>query len=330
MLKKIKSLNTPITDSSIVLICVVYNEILLLPYFIEYYKTIGVTHFIFIDNGSTDSTIKYLSTLTEVDIEINQSYDSYAKSNFGIDWVNSILNSKLNNKWCLVVDIDELLILPPEVKTLIEIKSKMEKTKTNILQTVLIDFYPIKFNNVENYIVGQPFFSHSNCFHKFTNETIWSKIAPDGSTEIKGGLRHVISNYNKKPNSTSVCLTKKSFFKNNFFSTHYLRVGMHWILPKDFTCWWPPEKAYSNWSETNKQLNFFKEKIVLAHFKYIKPDIRQVFQQRIERNQDWNNSSEYKNYLQHLTESYFDPLLTNLFTDTSTLYEQTVLKVKHL
>ena len=48
------------SDNSIVLICVLRDEILLLPYFIEYYTKMGVSHFIFVDNDSIDDSQKYL------------------------------------------------------------------------------------------------------------------------------------------------------------------------------------------------------------------------------------------------------------------------------
>lgn len=309
----------------ITLICVVWNESLMLPHFINYYKSIGVTRFIFIDNNSNDGTKQYLKQRTDVNTTLYKRNTSYAEANFGIDWVNEILINELRDQWCLVVDIDELLILKNSM-TLSDLAQQMEETDSNILQTVLIDFYPKTFESekLNHYSKGENFLSHSNYFHRFTENSIFHKFAPDGSREIKGGMRHMILNGSKKPNSTSVCLTKRSFFKYDFYNTHKLVVGMHWILPHEFTCWWPPEKAYSNWQQSNRFLKFFKDQIILAHFKYIKPNIKQVFQERVDRNQDWNNSSEYKKYMMCLKTSYFDQNMSVLYTTPEFVYQNTI------
>jgi hypothetical protein len=326
MLKCVKNFTTNPLPVDITLICGIWNELLLLPFFIRYYKKLGVTHFIFIDNNSSDGTVEYLKNQNDLNLELYCCSDSYAKANFGITWVNEILNLKMRDKWCLVVDIDELLVFPSSESTVRDLASQLENQKTNVAQTCLIDFYPKRFDEVA-YSTGTSFFDHSCYFHKFTEKTIYSKLAPDNSREIKGGLRHVILNGSKKPNSSSVCLTKKSFFKYDFYNTHNLSVGMHWILPKDFTCWWPPEIAYSNWTESNKHLKINQQHFILAHFKYLKPNIKQVFQERIHRNQDWNNSSEYKIYLNYLSESYYNEELTEKFTTFCDLYKHTVYTI---
>jgi len=324
-MKKIKQFRLPPDSASVVLVCVVWNELLLLQFFIDHYKTVGVEHFIFIDNNSDDGTTEYLISRDDVNIELYAEHGSYRDAKFGIDWVNSILNETLQNKWCLVVDIDELLILKDGM-LLPQLAVLMESVGANIAETVLVDFYPRAFD--ESVLQqGLSFFNHSNCFHKFTNNNILVRRAPDGSLDVKGGVRHVISNGQKKPNSSSVCLSKKSFFKYNFHKTHQLSVGMHWILPKDFTCWWPPEHAYHGWAESNVFLNFFKDIFVMAHFKYVKPDILNVFQARVDRNQDWNNSSEYRSYVNCATSSYFDPNLSVAYTCVSQLYSNTICNI---
>ena len=321
-MKNVNRFHTAPDNTSIILLCVIWNELLLLPFFIDHYKKLGVTHFVFIDNNSSDGTVDYLMTRDDLNIEVYVDGSSYADAKFGIDWVNSILNNLLQDKWCLVVDIDEILLLKDGM-LLPQLVSSMEDTNSNIAQTVLVDFYPPSFNQ-SRFEEGSSFFARSNCFHKFTENTICASIAPDRSLDVKGGVRHVITNGSKRPSSSSVCLSKKSFFKYDFYKTHQLSVGMHWILPKDFTCWWPPERAYRGWSETNQFLKFFKDVFVIAHFKYIKPNILDVFQIRIDRNQDWNNSSEYKTYVNSATQSFLDSELSLVYENNSQLYNATV------
>ena len=129
------------SNDSIILICVVRDELLLLEYFIRHYDQLGVTHFVFVDNGSKDDTVEYLLNRTDIDCQVYYTTDSYAKNEYGISWVNEILDTQCKNKWCVVVDVDEL-IMPRNNESLVDIKNKMEQDDQNVLPTCLIDFYP--------------------------------------------------------------------------------------------------------------------------------------------------------------------------------------------
>ena len=43
-----------IKPADILLVCTFRNEQIRLPYFLKYYRDLGVAHFLFIDNGSED------------------------------------------------------------------------------------------------------------------------------------------------------------------------------------------------------------------------------------------------------------------------------------
>ena len=313
----------PVCEESIILVCVIWNEKLLLPFFIQYYKALGVTHFVFIDNGSNDGTIEYLKSLTDINIEIHVQLSSYRDSNYGIAWVNALLQTKFKNNLCLVVDIDEILMLPAKMPTLNHLAETMLKQNCNIIQTILVDFYPSELNE-NKYKSSEHFLCHSKCFQRFTKETILVDIAPDFSYDVKGGFRHNLLNPKIPPTFSSVCLSKKSFFYFNFYDTHKIAEGMHWVLPKDFTCWWPPNLAYSNWKQSNQFLRFYEQPIVLAHFKFLKPNLKLYFQQRIERNQDWNDSIEYKNCLQLINKQMLKTDLSKTFSSIEDVYFNTV------
>ena len=153
-----RSFTHNITDNSVILICVIRDERLLLEYFIQHYERCGVTHFIFVDNGSEDDTVEYLMSRNDINCLLYHTTDSYAKNDYGIKWVNEILDTQCKNKWCVVVDADELL-LPRKNKSLLDIKSKMEQNGQNVLPTCLIDFYPKHFD-ATTYKSGNPFYSH--------------------------------------------------------------------------------------------------------------------------------------------------------------------------
>ena len=76
---------------------------------------------------------------------MHHTNDSYADNLYGVNWVNQLLNNQFKNKWCLVIDTDELLMLRNNI-TLTARKKKMIKSNSSILVTCLVDFYPLQLN----------------------------------------------------------------------------------------------------------------------------------------------------------------------------------------
>lgn len=93
-----------------VLISTIRNEAVRLPYFLQYYRELGVTHFLFVDNGSEDSTRDILAGA--MDISVWRTDASYRAANFGVDWVNHLLSRHGVGRWILCVDPDEFLVYP--------------------------------------------------------------------------------------------------------------------------------------------------------------------------------------------------------------------------
>jgi len=90
----------------------------LIEYFIKYYKKIGITHFIFLDNGSKDGCFEYLKELDE-NILLYSTNKSYKNASYGTDGINLLLEKYCKNHWCLLLDIDELIYVY-NINTLIE------------------------------------------------------------------------------------------------------------------------------------------------------------------------------------------------------------------
>ena len=77
-----KDFGVKITEASVILISVVRDELLLLEYFIQHYAQLGVTHFVFVDNGSEDDTVEYLLNKTDIDCQVYHTIDSYAGNEY--------------------------------------------------------------------------------------------------------------------------------------------------------------------------------------------------------------------------------------------------------
>ena len=95
-LKKYKVHQKTIAQAQLVLVCCQRNEKSRLTHFLEYYRNLGVEHFLFIDNDSSDSSLDYLSGFK--DISIWTTNYSYKKSNFGMHWCNYLLNTYCQKK----------------------------------------------------------------------------------------------------------------------------------------------------------------------------------------------------------------------------------------
>ena len=81
-----------------------------LPHFLDYYRRLGVDHFLFVDNGSDDGTAEYLAA--QPDVSLWATNHSYRLARFGVDWLGWLQWRYGHGHWCLTVDADELLVYP--------------------------------------------------------------------------------------------------------------------------------------------------------------------------------------------------------------------------
>lgn len=279
----IREFNKPLDTKSIILLCVFKDEHILLEYFVTYYTSIGITHFICIDNGSTDGGFEYIKQLDE-NIMLFQNVNSYKDANYGVDWIHITLEKYCKNKWCLVVDMDELVY----IDNLNYLISNMKKEHSTLCRFLLLDMYS---KNINKYKKGDPFLYHSNYFDKYMNTYhTKNRSLTNPNYGIWGGVRKRILN-------VDACLIKRSFFYNHF-SDVKLSCGYHWLCTLD-----------------NKHIDksYVKEysKIeYLFHFKFIKPNFSDFIDTQIKSNQHWDNSSEYKKYKQIKLNRIYNPKIS--------------------
>lgn len=94
--------------TDILLVSVQRNEGTRLPYFLNYYRDLGVTHFLFIDNGSDDGSAQFLAD--QQDVSVWHTTQSYRDARFGLDWLTWLQIRYCHAHWTLTADVDELLI----------------------------------------------------------------------------------------------------------------------------------------------------------------------------------------------------------------------------
>ncbi|KIT15103.1 glycosyltransferase family 2 protein [Jannaschia aquimarina] len=162
----------------ILLVCTVRNERIRLPYFLKYYRQLGVDHFLFIDNGSEDGTSEYL--VDQHDCSTWRAKGSYKRSAFGMDWVNHLLRRYGHRHWCLTVDVDEFFVYPfCDTRPIRALTDWLEASSIRSFGAMLLDMYPKDAVTAEPYQEGQdpleiaPWFDAGNyVFEK--NPLLWN------------------------------------------------------------------------------------------------------------------------------------------------------------
>lgn len=130
------------------------NERLRLPYFLDYYRKLGVDHFLLIDNGSDDGSREYLSA--QPDVSLWATSYGYKQSRFGVDWVMHLLRRYGQNNWCLTVDVDEFLVFPfCEARPLRALTDWLDSSETRSFSAMLLDMYPKGAMHEQPYRAGQ-------------------------------------------------------------------------------------------------------------------------------------------------------------------------------
>ncbi|MBB3465103.1 glycosyltransferase family 2 protein [Rhizobium sp. BK377] len=169
-----------------VLICVIRDEGHRMEFFLQYYRNLGVEHFICIDNGSSDGTAELLSGMQ--DVSLLSATGSYKAARFGNDWINAVMNRHCQEKWVLYVDADEFLVYPHcDTHSIGQLTAYMESVDARSLRSVMIDMYsrnPVSENVCEP---GCDPLDACNLFDRSGYESHFDKSSR--TIWIKGGVR---------------------------------------------------------------------------------------------------------------------------------------------
>jgi hypothetical protein len=172
--------------NAILLFSVVRNERIRLPYFLDYYRALGVTHFFFVDNGSDDGTCEYLAG--EPDVSLWQTRHEYRKSRFGMDWLNWLLSRYGHRHWTLTVDVDEFFIYPfCDTRPIRALTDWLDAYALRSFPAMLLDMYPKGPIAALAYAEGQDPFEIANGFD--SGNYMISKNPLFGNLWIQGGPR---------------------------------------------------------------------------------------------------------------------------------------------
>ncbi len=214
-----------IQPSDILIFSTLRNEKARLPYFLDYYRKLGVNHFFFVDNDSSDGSREYLQD--QPDTSVWTTTASYKRSKFGVDWLNGLKAKYADGHWVLVVDVDELLVYPfCDTRPLRALTDWLDAGSIKSFGTMLLDMYPkgkiqhARIREGKDPVKTAPYFDASNYFIEKNNKY--------GNLWIQGGPR-MRSFFRDKP-QFAPALNKTPLVK---WSKEYVYVSStHTLLPR--------------------------------------------------------------------------------------------------
>ena len=143
-----------IRPSDLLVFCTQRNEGVRLPYFLRYYREMGVNHFIFVDNDSTDTSLDYLAR--QEDVSVWTTRGGYKRSRFGMDWINFLLRRYGHGHWTLTVDPDEFFLYPfCDTRPLRALTDWLDASSIKSFSAMLLDMYPKGRIDAQPYEAGQ-------------------------------------------------------------------------------------------------------------------------------------------------------------------------------
>ncbi len=140
-LSAVNDRTSQIKKSDILLFSTFRNEGVRFPYFLKYYRDLGVNHFIMVDNESDDGGTEYLKE--QPDVSLWSAKGSYKKARFGVDWLNHLQRKYAHEHWTLVVDPDEFLVYPfCDTRPLRALTDWLDASSIKSFGAMLVDMYP--------------------------------------------------------------------------------------------------------------------------------------------------------------------------------------------
>lgn len=264
-----------IRGDSLLLLSTMRNERIRLPYFLRYYRELGVNHFLIVDNGSDDGSREYLQD--QSDVSLWSAEGSYKASRFGMDWITALQRKYCHGHWTLVVDPDEFFVYPfCETRPLRALTDWLETSGIRSFSAMLLDMYPKGPMDAQPYREGQDPFEIAQWFDS-ANYSVKRNPA-DGNLWVQGGPRaRVFFRDNPK---AAPALNKIPLVK--WHRAYAYASSTHMLLPRGLNL------TYDEWGGE-------KASGCLLHAKFLDTFAAKA-EEELQRRQHYANSVEYRAY----------------------------------
>ena len=175
-----------IPKAGILVFSTMRNEMLRVEHWLDYYRALGVAHFLIVDNASNDGAAEYLAKQT--DVSLWTTPNSYKDARFGVDWLTCLQIKFGAGRWCLTVDADELLVYPNcDARKLPELTAHLDRKGEDAFGALMLDLYPQGPLGETQYVAGD---DPLRTLSWFDAGPYRAKIHPVfGNLWIQGGVR---------------------------------------------------------------------------------------------------------------------------------------------
>jgi len=274
-LKPVANRTAEIRRGDVLAFITLRNERVRLPYFFDYYRALGIDHFLMVDNGSDDGTREFL--VNQPDVSLWTTDKSYKRARFGVDWLNWLQRKYAHGHWSLVVDVDEFFIYPfCDTRPIGALTDWLDASSIKSFGAMLIDMYPRGPLDAVPYREGQDPFEIAQYFDS-GNYTI-RKNDRYGNLWIQGGPR--ARTFFRDDPQRAPALNKIPLVK--WHRSYAYVSSTHMLLPRGLNL------VYDEWGGE-------KASGALLHAKFL-DTFSAKSAEELKRKQHYANSHEYKAY----------------------------------
>ncbi|MFO8127268.1 glycosyltransferase family 2 protein [Yoonia sp.] len=140
-LKAVSDRTRDIGPSDILLFCTFRNEDIRLPFFFEYYRKLGVNHFLMVDNDSKDAGPAFANE--QPDVSLWRTDAPYGEARYGVDWLTYLQGKYADGHWALTVDVDEFFVYPfCDTRPIRALADWLDASEVRSFGAMLLDMYP--------------------------------------------------------------------------------------------------------------------------------------------------------------------------------------------
>jgi hypothetical protein len=250
-----------------------------IPHFLDYYRKLGIDHFLIVDNQSDPPMADILAN--EPDVSLWHTGEAYQETRFGVDWMNALLGAYAVGHWTLTVDLDEFFVYPfMASRSYGELLAFLDDAEKPSMYTLLVDMYPQGPICDAQVPAGESPLEYAPYFDRIG---YYSKKSSHEDVYVRGGPR--LRAFNSGNYASAPSLNKTPLIKWRSGYTYYL--STHVAYPSVLN---------------HPHRKFHEPTGALLHFKFVS-SFREKIDHAIRLRNHYSGSLEYEKYLDRLKHS---------------------------
>ncbi|WP_417806598.1 glycosyltransferase family 2 protein [Thioclava sp.] len=271
-------------------VALTHNERRILPEFLAHYRSLGVDHFLMVDDRSDDGSRELLEAQQDVSLFTPVDGSSYSRDKRF--WRALLLDEYCDGSWVVVPDVDEHLVYPDmESRDFLSVVSALEAEGAEAVQATMIDMYCDAPFSEHRYGTGRlidtfPLFDGPDSYIRIASPRKFRAKYPTPYFQVIGGMRQrAFAPFGIVPGSVEAKLVRRFGDVGGSYETgainrlsaallrHTLRSRLRKVPPYNLTkiplCRWKSGMYFYNGAHAlSRSLPLAKTRMALLHFKF--------------------------------------------------------------